>query len=96
LQTTWPTTLAWSQIADRDGFETLVPVARSRGFGRETNFNGTNVETYTWAAGLGALTEQICVMTTSHAPTVHPLFAAKQGATIDHLTNGLTVTSQHS
>jgi dimethylsulfone monooxygenase len=88
LQTSWPTTLELSMIADRDGYEALVPVARWRGFGGETNFNGTNFETYTWAAGLGQATEQICVMTTSHVPTVHPIFAAKQGATIDHITDG--------
>ena len=87
LRTSWPTTLALSQIADRDGYETLVPVARWRGFGGETNFNGTNFETYTWAAGLGSDTD-ICIMTTSHVPTVHPVLAAKQGATIDHITDG--------
>jgi FMNH2-dependent dimethyl sulfone monooxygenase len=27
-------------------------------------------------------------MTTSHVPAVHPIFAAKQGATIDRITEG--------
>jgi alkanesulfonate monooxygenase SsuD/methylene tetrahydromethanopterin reductase-like flavin-dependent oxidoreductase (luciferase family) len=88
LQTSWPTTRELARIADRDGYETLVPVARWKGFGGETNFNGTNFETYTWAAGLGEATDDICVMTTSHVPTVHPILAAKQGTTIDHITNG--------
>jgi alkanesulfonate monooxygenase SsuD/methylene tetrahydromethanopterin reductase-like flavin-dependent oxidoreductase (luciferase family) len=88
LQMSWPTTKELAQIADRDGYEALVPVARWKGFGGETNFNGTNFETYTWAAGLGEATDNICIMTTSHVPTVHPIMAAKQGTTIDHITNG--------
>lgn len=88
LVTSWPNTKELAQIADRDGYEALVPVARWRGFGGETNFNGDCFETYTWAAGLGEATQDISIMTTSHVPTVHPILAAKQGTTIDHITNG--------
>ena len=88
LVTSWPTTRDLARIADRDGYEALVPVARWKGFGGETNFNGENFETYTWAAGLGEATEDIGIMTTSHVPTVHPILAAKQGTTIDHITGG--------
>ena len=28
------------------------------------------------------------MLCTSHVPTVHPILAAKQGTTIDHITNG--------
>ena len=87
-EVTWPTCLAIAQTADRHGYEALVPVARWRGFGGESNFNGTNFETYTWAAGLGQATEDICVLTTSHVPTIHPIVAAKQATTVDHITNG--------
>jgi alkanesulfonate monooxygenase SsuD/methylene tetrahydromethanopterin reductase-like flavin-dependent oxidoreductase (luciferase family) len=87
-QVSWPTMLAIGQTADRYGYEALVPVARWRGFGGESNFNGTNFETYTWAAGLGQATQQICVFTTSHVPTIHPIVAAKQATTVDHITNG--------
>jgi len=87
-QVSWPTTLAIGQTADRYGYEAMVPVARWRGFGGESNFNGTNFETYTWAAGLGQATEQICVLATSHVPTIHPIVAAKQATTIDHITHG--------
>ena len=41
---TWPTNLAIAQTADRHGYEAMVPVARWRGFGGESNFNGTNFE----------------------------------------------------
>jgi dimethylsulfone monooxygenase len=88
LEMTWPNTLDLCRIADRHGYEALVPVARWRGFGGETNFNGTNFETYTWAAGIGQATEHVTVLTTSHVPTVHPIMAAKQATTVDHITNG--------
>jgi alkanesulfonate monooxygenase SsuD/methylene tetrahydromethanopterin reductase-like flavin-dependent oxidoreductase (luciferase family) len=87
-QVTWPSTVELARAADAYGYEALVPVARWKGFGGESNFNGTNFETYTWAAGVGAATKDIAVMTTSHVPTVHPIMAAKQAVTIDHITNG--------
>lgn len=87
-QVTWPSMIELARLADAYGYEALVPVARWKGFGGETNFNGTNFETYTWAAGLGASTQHTTVMTTSHVPTVHPIMAAKQATTIDHITGG--------
>jgi hypothetical protein len=36
----WPTNLAIAQTADKYGYEAMVPVARWRGFGGESNFNG--------------------------------------------------------
>jgi dimethylsulfone monooxygenase len=88
LVTTWPNTLAIAQEADAMGLEAMVPVARWKGFGGKSNFNGTNFETYTWAAGLAGATKDICVFTTSHVPTVHPILAAKQATTVDHISNG--------
>ena len=85
---TWRNALAIAEIADRYGYEAMVPVARWKGFGGETNFNGTNFETYTWAAGLAQATKRICVLTTSHVPTVHPIMAAKQATTVDHISSG--------
>ena len=55
---TWPNVKALTGLADAAGFEALVPVARWRGFGGETNFNGACFETFTWAAGVGGLTER--------------------------------------
>lgn len=87
-EATWEHTLQVAQRADDLGMEILVPVARWRGFGGSTNFNGTNFDTYTWAAGLAARTSNIMVAATSHLPTVHPLVAAKAAATIDHISGG--------
>jgi FMNH2-dependent dimethyl sulfone monooxygenase len=88
FRATWAETLAIAQTADRHGYEALVPVARWKGFGGETNFNGTNFDTYTWAAGIAQATSRIGVLTTSHVPTVHPVMAAKQATTVDHISNG--------
>lgn len=85
---TWDQQIRIAQQADRMGLELLVPVARWRGFGGRTNPQGSNLETFTWAAGLAQATEQVAVFSTAHLPTVHPIVAAKQAATIDHISNG--------
>ncbi len=85
---TWEHTLAIARRAEEVGFEMLVPIARWRGFGGSTDFNGINFETYTWAAGLLALTQKIMVFSTSHVPTMHPIVAAKECVTIDHIAPG--------
>jgi FMNH2-dependent dimethyl sulfone monooxygenase len=87
-EATWEHTKAIAQQADRMGFEALVPIARWRGFGGTTNFNGSNFETYTWAAGLAEATKNIGVFATSHLPTVHPVMAAKMATTIDRISGG--------
>lgn len=84
----WAGNIEIAQIADRSGFEAFIPVGRWKGFGGENNTGGLCYETYTWAAGIAALTDTIAVFTTSHLPTVHPLFAAKQAVTIDHISAG--------
>lgn len=88
LKLTWESSKAIAQAADRAGIEVMVPVARWKGLGGETNFNGRNFETYTWAAAMAAVTDHIAVTTTSHVQTTHPLFAANQAATIDHIAGG--------
>ena len=88
LQPTWQNNIAIAGMADRAGIEALVPVARWKGFGGKTNFNGACFESYTWAAGLAASTRQAAVFSTSHVPTMHPIVAAKQATTIDHISNG--------
>ncbi len=85
---TWELTKAVAIAADRAGYEALVPVARWQGLGGADNFNGRNYETYVWAAGLAGVTNHITLTTTSHVQTTHPIFAAKQAATIDHISNG--------
>jgi FMNH2-dependent dimethyl sulfone monooxygenase len=88
LEADWPSTLELARMSDRMGFEALVPVGRWHGFGGKTNFNGAGFESFTWAAGIGASTTRSGIFATSHVPTIHPILAAKQGATIDHITGG--------
>jgi alkanesulfonate monooxygenase SsuD/methylene tetrahydromethanopterin reductase-like flavin-dependent oxidoreductase (luciferase family) len=85
---TWEHTKEIAQRADELGFEALVPIARWRGFGGTTNFNGNCYETYTWAAGLAEATNNLAIFATSHLPTVHPIVAAKAAVTVDHISGG--------
>jgi dimethylsulfone monooxygenase len=87
-EVTWAHTLRLARQAEDMGFDVLLPLGRWRGFGGPTNFNGENFETYTWAAGLAQATERIMVFATSHVPVIHPIVAAKQAATIDHISGG--------
>ncbi len=77
-----------AKLADELGFEMLVPVGRWKHFGGTTKFNGNNMEVFTWATAMACNTSRIMPFATSHVPTVHPLFAAKQAATIDQISNG--------
>jgi FMNH2-dependent dimethyl sulfone monooxygenase len=88
LEATWDQTTALARMGEEMEFEALVPVGRWRGFGGATNFNGAGFECFTWAAGQAAQTEKAGVFVTSHVPTIHPVMAAKQISTIDHISSG--------
>ncbi len=85
---TWPDNVALARLADEAGFEALLPVGRWKGYGGPSNFNNRTFEAFTWAAGIAAVTQRIAVLATVHAPLVHPVAAAKQAATVDHISNG--------
>lgn len=84
----WPDNRALAQMADAAGFEALLPVGRWKGYGGETNFNNRTFESFTWASAISAVTTHCAVLATVHAPLVHPVVAAKQAATIDHVSGG--------
>lgn len=88
LDITWEESKRIAQAADRAGFEAIIPVARWKGMGGKVNFNHRNFETFTWAAGISAATTQASIFATFHVPTVHPARAAKEVATIDHISGG--------
>ena len=73
----WEDNLRMARIADDAGFDFLLPVARWKGYGGETDYQGATLETITWAAGLLANTKNIHVFATVHVPLVHPVFAAR-------------------
>jgi FMNH2-dependent dimethyl sulfone monooxygenase len=84
----WDNNLRLAQLAEASGIECLVPVARWKGFGGVTNVNATALETITWACGLLAHTRHMTVFGTVHVPMIHPIVAAKQIATSDHIGRG--------
>jgi dimethylsulfone monooxygenase len=88
LQAKWESTETLARLGDAMEFEALVPVGRWKGFGGTTNFNGEGFECFTWAAAISALTKNSAIFATSHVPTMHPVMAAKQAATIDHISGG--------
>ena len=88
IEVDWAESLRLARRADELGLEALIPVCRWKGFGGPSEFNHRSFETYTWAAGLAQATRRIHVFVTTAVPTIHPVLAAKQGATIDHISGG--------
>jgi FMNH2-dependent dimethyl sulfone monooxygenase len=84
----WEDNLAVAQLADAAGIDFMLPIGRWRGYGGETNFEGASLETITWATGLLANTQRLTIFGTVHAPMFHPIVAAKQFATADHVGRG--------
>ena len=84
----WEDNLALAQMADAAGIDMMIPVGRWRGYGGATNFEGHSWESVTWACGLLAQTRRMHVFATVHAPLVHPVYAAKQFVTTDHVGRG--------
>lgn len=84
----WHENVELAQLADAHGIDFLLPVARWKGYGGATDFEGTSWETISWAATLLALTERITIFGTVHTPLFDPVIAAKQMVTADHAGRG--------
>ena len=87
-QASWENNLRLAQLADAIGIECMVPIARWKGYGGDSNPNGSSFESIAWACGLLAATRRLRVFCTVHVPLHHPLVAAKQMATGDHIGQG--------
>jgi alkanesulfonate monooxygenase SsuD/methylene tetrahydromethanopterin reductase-like flavin-dependent oxidoreductase (luciferase family) len=87
-EASWDNNLELALLAEEVGIEAMIPIARWKGYGGEANTNGTNFETITWAAGLLGATRRINVFCTVHVPLNHPIVAAKQMVTADHIGHG--------
>lgn len=83
----WENNLRLAKMLDDAGIEFMLPIARWIGYGGETNFHGSVLETVTWAAGLLAHTRDLNVFATIHVAANHPVVVAKQLATIDQISN---------
>jgi alkanesulfonate monooxygenase SsuD/methylene tetrahydromethanopterin reductase-like flavin-dependent oxidoreductase (luciferase family) len=88
IEATWEENRRLAQHADRLGFDAIVPVARWRGYGGDSNLGERSFETFTWATGLLEATERIQVFATFHVPLAHPVLAAKMVTTADHISGG--------
>jgi alkanesulfonate monooxygenase SsuD/methylene tetrahydromethanopterin reductase-like flavin-dependent oxidoreductase (luciferase family) len=84
----WSEIETLAHIADAAGLEFILPIARWKGYGGETDVRGASFETLTHAAALAAITRHIAIFSTVHVPLVHPVFAAKALMTIDHVSRG--------
>ncbi len=84
----WENNARLVRQCDAAGLDFMLPIARWIGYGGETNFHHSVLETVTWAAGLLAITERISVVATMHTAFNHPVVVAKQIATIDQIGAG--------
>jgi FMNH2-dependent dimethyl sulfone monooxygenase len=84
----WEDNLALARMADEAGIEFMLPVGRWKGYGGDTDYMGTTLETITWATGLLASTKRLIAFGTVHAPLFHPIIAAKQMVTADQISEG--------
>ena len=85
---TYESNLRIAQAAEAADFDFLFPVAKWQGYGGETDYLATSLETFTWASALLANTQKINIFSTVHVPVFHPVATAKMGATLDHIGNG--------
>ncbi len=85
---TWPDNLRLARMADEAGIDFMLPIGRWKGYGGETDYQGATLETITWACGLLQATKRLTVFGTVHAPLFHPIIAAKQMVTADHIGEG--------
>jgi alkanesulfonate monooxygenase SsuD/methylene tetrahydromethanopterin reductase-like flavin-dependent oxidoreductase (luciferase family) len=84
----WEHNLQLAQMADAAGMDFMLPLGRWRGYGGKPDHNGHSFETLTWATGILASTQQIRVFSTVHVTLFHPVLAAKQMVTADHVGRG--------
>src|SRR6185437_6100882 len=87
-QANWDDIARVAQLADDAGLDFLLPLQRWRGYGGATDPRGWCMETLTHAAGLASVTSRIAIFATAQVPIVHPAYAARAIASIDHISGG--------
>lgn len=87
-QARWSDIAELCRMADQAGIDFFLPIARWKGFGGATNSREHSFETFTFASALAAITRKIGIFSTIHVPMIHPVYAAKALATVDHVSNG--------
>jgi alkanesulfonate monooxygenase SsuD/methylene tetrahydromethanopterin reductase-like flavin-dependent oxidoreductase (luciferase family) len=84
----WDDGLRLAKMMDEGGLDFILPIGRWKGYGGETDYQGSTYETITWATGLLAQTQRITVFGTVHSSYFHPLISAKQIVGADHAGHG--------
>src|SRR5215467_9847853 len=84
----WADNLKLARMADDAGIDFMLPIGRWKGYGGETEYQGATLETITWATALLGATKRITCFGTVHAPLFHPIIAAKEMVTADHIGEG--------
>ncbi|MCP3710811.1 LLM class flavin-dependent oxidoreductase [Paraburkholderia sp. CNPSo 3274] len=87
-ENSWENNEKLAVMLDEAGIDFMLPIARWIGYGGETDFHGSVLETMTWAAGLLAKTRDLTVFATVHTAANHPVVVAKQIATLDQIGAG--------
>ncbi len=88
LKISWDNQLRLAQMADRAGFEAILPAARWKGYGGTSGWADNTFEAVTLASAFAAVTDYSNVIGTVQVNSMHPVLAAKQAATIDHISGG--------
>ena len=57
----WPDCRRLARMADAAGIDFMLPIGRWKGYGGDTDFHGSTLETITWAVGLLSATERMNV-----------------------------------
>lgn len=81
----WEKNLKLAKLLDEAGIDFMLPIARFTGYGGEKDFQGTILETMTWASALLANTKNLVVFSTIQAAVNHPVVVAKQIATMSKI-----------
>ena len=87
-QATMENNIKLAKLLDDAGIDFMLPIARWIGYGGETDFHGTVLETMTWAATILAHTRRITAFATMHTVANHPVVLAKQIATLSEASGG--------
>jgi alkanesulfonate monooxygenase SsuD/methylene tetrahydromethanopterin reductase-like flavin-dependent oxidoreductase (luciferase family) len=85
---TWDNNVRLAKHSDECGIDFLLPVARWTDWGPDTDFHRSVLDPLVWASGMLANTRRLRVFSTVHTAFHHPVVAAKQLVTADHLSNG--------
>src|SRR5438046_7594674 len=74
----WPDCLALAKLGDTAGLDFMLPIARWKGYGGDTDFQGCSIETITWAVGHLSATKRMTLCGTVAAPPVTPCTPSKE------------------